>query len=157
MNIFVVSHSWLDNAKALDDKRLNKMLLESVQLLSSALISWGMPAPYKMSHKNHPCTLWVSNHRYNFNWMLIQTVFYYTEYKYRFGKLHKSGEAAKLIEEQTRDRPRFVPENITYVNCSFYKEETDVFSAYKKTLVHKWQNDKRPPKWTKRERPEWYV
>lgn len=154
MNIFVVSEDFKENAKALDDKRLNKMLLESVQLISTALHAWGLKAPYKATHKNHPCSKWTLESHENFKWLMVQTWHYYQEYVERFQKLHKSGEA--FIEVWTRHgfhKATPTTKHTPFVNCTPYKDEPDVFQAYKQTLRDKWASDKRPPKWTKRDMP----
>jgi hypothetical protein len=159
MNIFVISNSFTDNAQMLDDKRLIKMILEHTQILSTALHVNGIPGPYKITHKNHPCTVWASSNPSNWVNLMQLTWALVEEYNYRFNKQHacqiKITECAVKFSASSWSYYRQPLD--PYVNCSLFKEETDVFSAYKKTLVHKWNNDKRPPKWTKRQRPEFYV
>jgi hypothetical protein len=157
MNIFVVSDDIQENAQMLDDKRLIKMILEHTQMLSTALHVNGVPGPYKITHKNHPCTVWASSNPTNWIRLLELTFELIKEYKYRFDKIHACH--AKVVEcGQKFSLSEFSYKQAAldpYANCSLFKEETDVYTAYKKTMIVKWQNDKRAPKWTKRERPSW--
>jgi len=61
MNIFVVSPDTMECAKALDDLRLNKMIIETAQLLSTAMRVQGYTGNdiYKSTHVNHPCAVWA--------------------------------------------------------------------------------------------------
>lgn len=63
MNIFVTDISPIVSAQALDDKRVVKMILESAQLLSSAIFINSQSIYndiYKPTHLKHPCTIWTS-------------------------------------------------------------------------------------------------
>ena len=158
MNIFVVSDNIQENAEMLDDKRLIKMILEHTQMLSTALHVNGIPGPYKITHKNHPCTVWASSNPSNWVNLLELTLYMTKEYRYRFNKIHACH--VKLLDcfmsflksEFSHKKAPLDP----YVNCSLYKDEPDVYTAYKKTLSHKWKNDKRTPKWTNRQAPSFY-
>ena len=69
MNIFVTNTCPIKSAIILDDKRLIKMVLETTQLLSTTLSILGSEkAPYKPTHKNHPCSVWVRESLDNFLW-----------------------------------------------------------------------------------------
>jgi len=60
VNIFITDISPLISAQSLDDKRVVKMVLESAQLLSSAIfINTGFIYSdiYRPTHLHHPCTL----------------------------------------------------------------------------------------------------
>ena len=59
MNIFVINKDPEISARYLDIKRKNKMLIESVQMLSSAINMNGGTVSYKTTHINHPCTKWA--------------------------------------------------------------------------------------------------
>ena len=59
MNIFVSSFDAREAAKALDDKRLIKMVLETAQILSTNINLAGLrQGPYKTTHQNHPAVVW---------------------------------------------------------------------------------------------------
>ena len=88
MNIFFLDKSDFKSAEYLCDKHVPKMLLESCQMLSTAVhqhkenIPWPLPIYrhhpvwknvdnlYKEAYPNHPMTKWVGLNRGNFKWTL---------------------------------------------------------------------------------------
>jgi len=70
MNIFASHPSPLHSALVLDDKRVVKMVLESAQMLSTAISQRGCCAPYRENHVNHPCSVWVRSTQGNYFWLL---------------------------------------------------------------------------------------
>ena len=83
MNIFATSESEVESALALDDKRIVKMILESGQMLSSALHRHGVNHPklYRPSYQKHPCTMWAGNTRSNFIWLIDHSLAMCTIYE----------------------------------------------------------------------------
>lgn len=156
MNIFVIDPDNIQiNAEMLDDKRLIKMILETAQLLSTAVNLSGGTCTYKSTHKNHPCSIWVRQHRGNYLWLLQLFTHLNNEYFYRFKKTHKSFMYYKEYEQGQyflEDSKIFD----THANCTKFKEEPNVYAAYKMCMIDKWNNDKRKPKWSNRQPPEWY-
>ena len=81
---------WKKSAFYHDDLRVNKMTLESTQLLCTALnvLHGSQITPYKSCHINHPCSKWA---RYSsMNWA---DLYYFAshlsfEYTRRFGRTH---------------------------------------------------------------------
>jgi hypothetical protein len=45
---------------------------------------------YKITHKNHPCRLWIDKSKSNFEWLKELGLCLCKEYTYRYGKVHKS-------------------------------------------------------------------
>lgn len=105
------------SAKYLDDKRVRKMVLESAQLMSTALVyhyndsarllfeTNKLPRKrkkrlrdkyasnlgvYKPSYFNHPCSVWCRETLANFEWLLEHFFWLHEEYVKRFGKTHAS-------------------------------------------------------------------
>lgn len=160
MNIFVISKYPIECAKCLDDLRLNKMILETAQILSTAIRSTNKLTSinpnnlYKNTHINHPCVKWACQND-NIVWLFELFRMLAKEKKERSGIIHKSWDklGVELADLHFIDLPE-LKEN-DFINCTPYKD-LPVFEAYKKTLCEKWDNDKRPPKWTKREKPYWY-
>lgn len=148
MNIFAVSIDPTECAKALDDKRLRKMIIESAQMMCTVLRSLGADAPYKSTHGKHPCTLWTGETRANFVWHLSLLQAMEDEYVYRFDKHHAS--YLKCYEYLVSNSHLIKLGLLTkHVNCSMYKD-IDVYEAYQKTLEEKFKNDKLKPKFTRR-------
>jgi len=165
MNIFAVSPSPSECARVLDDKRLNKMVTETAQLLSTAIHEWGYPESanvYKPTHRNHPCVLWVHEHESHFGWASELLLELMGEWMHRMDKVHGAYVAVtdglreatdRLDEHAVLSTPDYFP------NCTPYKDWADVHAAYRQTLIHKWRNNidvGRPPRWTRTEPPVWW-
>lgn len=154
MNIFVSDFDPMEAAVALDDKRVIKMILESAQLLSTAMSLVGLNGPYRITHKNHPCSIWVRTNDSNFLWLTEHFFYLCEEYEYRFNKVHKCAQYYNLFNKSSTffdisDRMTNFP------NCTEFKDIKETTRAYRAALNKKWQNDKREPKWTKRKPPMW--
>jgi hypothetical protein len=159
MNLFVLDQDIQKSAQYLDDKRLNKMMLETMQLICSTLNLAGYKTPYKTTHKNHPVTIWARESRENFIYLCRYFMFLSTERKNRFGRMHKCDEV--YIGLVLFDIPAYyhscpdIPAT-PFKNCSLRKDIPDIVEAYRETMKIKWANDKRKPTWTNRQKPEWY-
>lgn len=89
MNIFALDKSPYLSAIWQHDKHVVKMILESAQLLCSAYDTEDAP-PYKRTHYNHPCSVWVRASRKNYEWLIFHAMALSCEYSYRYDKTHKS-------------------------------------------------------------------
>lgn len=166
MNIFVVSLDVETCARALDDKRLNKMILETTQLLCAVinLNEGSQVTPYKTSHANHPITKWAAEDIYHQRWLWQLGVAYGNEIIYRKGRKH----SCHLVLEGLTFKwpflamvPRRLDEDEFYNGARRKDLDLDfthlpVRKAYRNYLAAKWPNDKRKPVWTKRKQPSWY-
>ena len=83
MNIFVLHQDPQTAAEMHCDKHVVKMILESVQMLST-ICGEG----YKPTHQNHPCTKWARASRQNFIWLCALTELLHDEWQYRFDHQH---------------------------------------------------------------------
>ena len=155
MNIFVTSADTVECAQALDDLRLNKMIIETAQILSTAMRFHGSTTPvYKSTHANHPCAIWARETEENYRWLLVYLKELCIERQKRTGKGHKT--YAELYSYLVNGATLIPHGSLTpWPNCSRYKNSSDVHAAYKQTLRDKWANDKRPPKWTNSQKPYW--
>lgn len=153
MNIFATSDCPYSSAAYLDDKRVVKMILESAQMLSTAinLCAGSNVAPYKSTHINHPCNIWTRENLSNFNWLVSHMDGLYQQYKMRYGKKHKSGE---LLTELRELGEKYIPNigsRTPFVNCARNKSQGvdfthigDVHEAYRKYLCKRMENDIKP-------------
>jgi len=156
VNIFFTSPDPVECAQALDDKRLVKMPVESVQMLSSAIYRHGGTPVYRVAWTKHPCTIWSGDSRENFEWHLAHLQAMNDEFKLRYGKDHGSYVAG--YESLKAQAERLGISSLTnFPNCSLSKEELDVHKAYRMGFFEKWKKDKRPPRWTNRKPPEWWT
>lgn len=99
MNIFVLDTDMFLCAHYMMDKHVVKMPLEHAQLLSTAVRLSGIDAGYKITHKNHPCSIWVRESVQNFLWLVELTFCINEEWKQRYGHTHnmKSWEVIKTL------------------------------------------------------------
>ena len=91
MNIFFLDKNPQKAAEYLCDKHVPKMLLESSQMLCTAVQRHlgAVEDLYKPAYPKHPMTIWVGESQGNFNWALKNALFINTEYEKRFHKKHK--------------------------------------------------------------------
>jgi hypothetical protein len=157
MNIFVTDSDPVVSAQNLDDKRLIKAILETAQILSSALHNLGYWRSflYHPTHLGHPCVLWVAKARGNFNWLVLHGLGLNEEYKYRFGNnTHKSTSVilscAEVFKNCRLDEFGMTP----WANCTPFNSRDSTINRYRKYLSEvKWKDT--PPRFTKRKPPKW--
>ena len=97
MNIFAIESDdqgnidWIASAKSQDNYRVVKMILESCQMLCTAINMQHdeQVTPYRNAHPRHPSTLWVCESAANFELLVEHTLAMLDEYTERFGKIHK--------------------------------------------------------------------
>ena len=157
MNIFFTSADPVECAQALDDKRLVKMPIESVQMLSSAIARHGGSPVYRVAWTKHPCTIWSGDSRANFEWHLAHLKAMNDEFNFRYGKDHGSYVAGY---DKLALQAHLIPDAdimTQFPNCSLRKDVADVLEAYRLGFEIKWQNDKRSPRWTNRGKPTWFL
>lgn len=109
MNIFYLDSDPVTAAQMAVDKHVVKMILETAQLLSTAHhVLDGPevpPAIYKSTHVNHPSAVWARKSNNNYNWLYVHFLALLEEYTFRYGKYHKSGELADVLESPPRNIP----------------------------------------------------
>jgi len=152
VNIFVTDPCPIKCAKYLDDSRIGKMIVESVQLISTAY-----DGPYRKTHCNHPCTLWLGKSYRNLNWLLRHLEALNFEYMKRFNHFVAHKSFRKLKEYWDSDILKMIldlPLPHEFVNCAAnkslgisYKDWEDIHLAYQMYLNDRWESDKREPTW----------
>jgi Pyrimidine dimer DNA glycosylase len=67
MNIFILSDNIQESATYHCDQHIHKMILESAQIVSTALLlrNFKLPGIYKLAYPNHPCTRWAAESNHN--------------------------------------------------------------------------------------------
>jgi hypothetical protein len=156
MNIFVSSFDCKEAAQALDDKRMIKMILETTQILSTNVNLAGLRSgPYRTTHANHPCTIWARTSHDNYLWLCGHLRHLCYEYTDRFDKTHKCEQYIELLYNCSTDIAYPKEGLTTFPNCTTFKEIKETTRAYRLYLNSKWRQDKRKPKWTKSNPPDW--
>ena len=91
MNIFVLHEDPKIAATMACDKHVVKMILETAQMLCTVARAQGLfQAPYRATHKKHPCTLWAGQSQGNWDWLVKHGIALCDEYTLRYHKRHKS-------------------------------------------------------------------
>jgi hypothetical protein len=90
MNVFILDKDLNKNAEYFCDKHIVKQILEQTQLLCSVYyFTDNIPENiYKLTHKNHPCSVWVRQSLSNWIWLRDSTFALCREYTYRYNKIH---------------------------------------------------------------------
>ena len=139
---------------------VNKMILESAQLLASA--HWvtnpegtkDVPEMYRLTHKNHPCAVWVrqSINHYLYVLDLMEALNDEANYRYSHRKVH-----ASLAKAQSWPFPRlpdikFVPPpKCVHEDFKGIADTVEAYRAY-------YRRDKRDiATWTLRRPPDWFI
>jgi len=148
MNIFVLDEHPQQAAQWHCDKHVVKMILESAQLMCSVYHLNDIEAPYKLTHKNHPCAIWARESLGNFKWLLRHSKALTEEYYERYNKIHKSETVIRWCEENI-NKLKFPREHMTPFALAMpdeYKRATPVQSYreyYKegKKHLHSWKRN----------------
>ncbi|MBV5310417.1 pyrimidine dimer DNA glycosylase/endonuclease V [Chromatium okenii] len=152
MNIFVLDEDIEQCAQYHCDQHVVKMILESVQMLCTALNKKGFSTPYKSTHIKHPCVLWVEHSFENFLWLKNLALALNTEYRFRFEKEvdHRSIGVLNAIANY-----RYASQGLTAFAQAMpdqYKIQGDAVAAYRQFYIGE---KMRFAKWSKRNVPEW--
>lgn len=146
MNIFRPDPSPTLSARALADRHVVKMALETTQLLST--VTGG---PYKPTHAAHPCTLWAGASRVNAAWLLAHGRALCDEYARRFGKVH--GCAAVLDRIDLAAIPDRDGTPAVYVGPDLGGDTVE--DRYRRLLASKYAAWGTAARWTRAVRPGW--
>ena len=158
MNIFYLDRNPIVAAQMMCDKHVIKMILESAQMLSTAhrvldgdehADNVGM---YKMTHKNHPSTIWVRANSENYDWLQEHMEALITEYTHRYGKRHATERLIHSLWEHPKnithdyftDPPQCMPD---------YCKSGDAVSAYQNYYIMEKSDF---ATWKRRDKPEWF-
>ena len=152
MNIFVVDENPKIAAQMLCDKHVNKMLLESCQIMATVLNKHSIKTTYKPTHQNHPCTLWAVKSKQNFEWLKSHALALAQEYTHRYKKIHKC--------EQYIHNEYECPETIESIGLTQFAQampdeykDVDPIKAYRKYYIGA---KKEFARWTNRSIPSWF-
>lgn len=154
MNIFILDEDIEKCAQYHCDQHVVKMILESVQMLCTALNKKGVTTPYRSTHMKHPCVLWVEHSYDNFLWLAELTKALNSEYLFRFDKNedhksmtvlqqigHHKFEACGLTEFPQAMPDQFkVPGDPVLAYRQFYLGEKMEFARWTKRPIPDWAN-----------------
>jgi len=174
MNIFVTNEDPKVAAQALDDKRVIKMFLESIQMLANAIHDEDLlvrrnlklellprkldSMPYAKSHFNHPCSIWARESQGNYRWLLDHAKELHEEWCRR-----KGIPTNCFMYLDNLERLEYASTVLNFAHCvrtpfqnSSADKDGETLSSYRKTMMQKWVfTDRRKPRWTNAKPPKW--
>ncbi len=153
MNIFILDYDIKKCAEYHADQHVVKMILESTQMLCTVLHENGMEAPYKSTHRHHPCTIWAGTSLANWQWLRSLAENLNQEFKFRFNhsKDHSSAVVARRLPA-----PPIEDAGLTeFVQAmpDAYRVPGDAVLAYRRFYI---AEKSRFATWTKRPAPDWF-
>lgn len=154
LNIFVLDTGVEKCAEYHADRHVVKMILESAQMLCTVLGAHGVPAPYRPTHRRHPCTLWAGESLDNWSWLRSLALCLNDEYRLRFEREvdHKSAIVARELP-----RPPIRSRGLTEFAQALperYAVPGDAVRAYRRYYIGQ---KVRLARWTKRPVPDWFL
>jgi hypothetical protein len=154
MNIFFLDFDTKKCAEYHCDKHVVKMILETAQLLCGSHWVLGSEAPYKLSHKNHPCSIWVRESLSNYLYLCDLGLELCKEYTYRYGKRHKSQD---IIEWCLTNKPNIHDVDFTCPPLAMgdeFKIGNNVIESYRNYYI---KAKKDFAVWKNRPIPDWFI
>lgn len=151
MNIFALSKDPKKAAQYHCDKHVVKMILETAQLLCTVHWETGGEAPYRSTHRNHPCSKWARMSMGNYRWLCELGIELCYEYTHRYGKIHKSQEIIEWCFSHRPNVPNGEMTDFVQTMPDYCKHEDSV-QAYRTYYNLEKQ---RMLSWKNRERPDW--
>jgi hypothetical protein len=154
MNIFVLDHDIRRCARFHCDRHVTKMILESVQILCTALNEKGFSTPYRSTHARHPCVLWAGESYDNFQWLGSLAHALNEEYRFRYRRDRDHASIAVLREiggcrfrsagltefAQAMPEQYKVPGNPVEAYRGFYLGEKSAFAHWTRRPAPPWWN-----------------
>lgn len=152
MNIFVLDTDVKICAQYHCDKHVIKMLVEYAQMLSTTVrLTTEHDIGYRITHKNHPCTIWARKSLSNWRWLKSLSKEVNDEYKFRYDKSvnHKSYDMIQTLPEPNipdiglTEFPLAMPEHCKVGSATdsyryLYNNDKRSFVTYKKRKQPKW-------------------
>lgn len=140
MNIFFLHFNQKQCAQMHVDKHVVKMITEGTQLLCSAHHlhpnkRLDFKPPHKLTHKNHPCSMWVRESLSNYMWLVELSKELCKEYTYRYGKIHKCEAYIDNLKKNKPDIPDIGFKTPKLAMPEMYKYDTenidDIIECYR--------------------------
>lgn len=162
MNIFVLDYDPQTAAEYMCDKHVPKMIVETFQMMGSAVRRHGgqdheMPLtnngkPLIGGYRHHPCTVWCGDNRSNFYWLGLHGLGICNEFINRFGKTHSCHSKIDHLLDMCDKLPSGNMTPFAQAMPDEYRDSNAV-SAYRKyykaekATFAKWEKGRLAPDW----------
>lgn len=169
MNVFYVDSDPRIAAESLIDIHVNKMIVESAQLLANCYTLKKLedaPTTQKgnvrgWSYPHHPCTTWVRKSEANFKWLLSHAISLCDEKIYRTGKIHFTEHFLFWCKDNSPHLSNigFTTPALAFDKYPQYQDYSNPVESYRKYYTNCKRVDKNGKKidiYTKRTRPTWF-
>jgi len=138
------------------DQHVVKMPVETAQMLSTVLRQLGHDVGYKISHPNHPCTLWAGATQANFSWLCEHGRALCFEFTWRYHKVHDAKEVIIACENFVTALPQGGLTPFAQTMPDEYKHASAVkayraFYIGEKLKFARWAKTREAPHWVKKE------
>lgn len=155
MNIFYLDYDVNKCSQYHVDSHVVKMPLETAQLLCSVHWLIGNKAPYKLTHKNHPSSIWTRKSKSNYSWLCDLGINICDEYTHRYGKIHASKQVIEWCKNNLPDNlPDLEFNEPTPAMGVEYLVENNSLASYRNYYR---EGKKHLHSWKKRNIPEWIL
>ena len=157
MNIFYLDKDPRLCAQYHTDKHVVKMILESAQLLCTAVntLAGEQVTPYKSPYVNHHCSVWVreSFANWNYVWNLMYALDLERQFRYKHTKEHKIITALNGVDMYFLAQslvPRIgltTPALAMPAHCKISSDPVECYREYyrkEKVALHKWTGRDKP-------------
>jgi hypothetical protein len=154
MNIFILDADAKKSSEYYVDKHIVKMPLETAQLLcTSHCENSSFIPPYKKTHVNHPCNVWLRESITNYRWLVELGLSICDEYEFRYGRVHKCKEVILWCKENEPNLPNVDLTPFALAMPNEYKRTSAIESyrtyyALAKTHLFSWKK-RSTPTWLK--------
>lgn len=156
MNIFAVDDDPEIAAQSLHDVHVNKMLIESCQLLATAHPNGS--SPYVHTHFNHPCAIWTRASEANYAWLACHMLALAAERAFRWPDRPEHASTLAAIW-YARNRPCLPLRELTQFAIAVPDElrcDGDAIASYRAYYAARKLRMKRGTvRWTGRRPPDW--
>lgn len=158
MNIFFLDNNPQKCAEYHNDKHVVKMILETAQLLCGVhhIVGSQIEIPYKLSHKNHPCSIWSRECVENYVWLCDLGIELCREYTHRYGKRHKSQQIIEWCMINIPNIPsngRMTPPALAMPDERKIAGYNSAVNSYREYYI---KDKSHIAVWKKRPKPLWY-
>jgi len=127
--------------------------LSNSELLENAPLTKSGNKGYKMTHKNHPSTIWTRSSIQNYKWLCILGLELCREYTWRYEKIHSCQKHLIWLYQQTPEIPNTPFTQPPQAMPDNYKDQ-DSIVAYRKYYVGEKSGFS---VWSKRRVPYWFT
>ena len=165
MNIFVLDMDVETCAQYHNDRHVNKMILESAQMLSMAVRLSGIDCGYKGTNPGHRCNAWVRRSLANWRWLrsLAFALGKEFDWRYRRKRQHKSLDVIETLPEPNIPDLGMTPFHLAMPKRFYREDPVEAYRLYYKVIKRQYKVRSKYGSarlvnhtWQRRGKPHWW-